>query len=617
MEWQRPKTTRRYLHPPMSERMYSLWREGRLIFGEIEVAIENQYNDLFSTGMWFFDGKVGREFDFRETEMLCDGRGIPIHRQIHRLGEIELTLEAFSDFGLRPACYVRIEAKNRGEAEACELLGVSLRTAHEIDMIVEAPDIYASHVAELGSWDKLLPSFKQVGDSFVDGERRIEYRGDVKFRLNEERGEAIGEIRLAPGERCDAVFAFNIGEVAELDYEKKRREVEAGWCAELDRIKAERLPKSVREDAAQMSIIENLTVQLLQCFCRPKGESFALCRQGGLQRQVWPFESVFVLESLSRIGDFDDYIEEIIELYFGNFARENGEIVALGIPWARTTGTVLYSFASYTMIRGDAEYFERYADAAYRSFTWIRDTRAGVSEEPGVAAGLFPPLRSSDSEVVFQAWGNTDTFNLIGLKKLCEAFRQFGDGRAEEIEREYSDYLDAMMREWNRLRGEMGDRIIFPHSPRVADEIINKNYVFSPAMAYFVYALDLPTDEALAIVKTYTETGMIRGGLYNRMPHKARSFGSTRFNLGPDGKCAVWYVACYEYYWFGYFLRHGLRDKCCEIIRDAHRYAMTDECVMVERYHQRDPYFVPWSPNASANGRFINMLLDIAESGEK
>ena len=44
---------------------------------------------------------------------------------------------------------------------------------------------------------------------------------------------------------------------------------------------------------------------------------------------------------------------------------------------------------------------------------------------------------------------------------------------------------------------------------------------------------------------------------------------------------------------------------------------MTDECVMVERYHQRDPYFVPWSPNASANGRFINMLLDIAESGEK
>ena len=30
---QRPKTTKRYVHPPYSERMFTLWAEGKIIFG--------------------------------------------------------------------------------------------------------------------------------------------------------------------------------------------------------------------------------------------------------------------------------------------------------------------------------------------------------------------------------------------------------------------------------------------------------------------------------------------------------------------------------------------------------------------------------------------------------
>ena len=30
---------------------------------------------------------------------------------------------------------------------------------------------------------------------------------------------------------------------------------------------------------------------------------------------------------------------------------------------------------------------------------------------------------------------------------------------------------------------------------------------------------------------------------------------------------------------------------------------------MVERFHEDNPWFIPWSPNASANGRLITMLL--------
>ena len=50
MAWQKPKTTRMYLHPPMAERMFTMWREGKIVFGENEVAVRNQYYDLISAG---------------------------------------------------------------------------------------------------------------------------------------------------------------------------------------------------------------------------------------------------------------------------------------------------------------------------------------------------------------------------------------------------------------------------------------------------------------------------------------------------------------------------------------------------------------------------------------
>ncbi len=53
-----------------------------------------------------------------------------------------------------------------------------------------------------------------------------------------------------------------------------------------------------------------------------------------------------------------------------------------------------------------------------------------------------------------------------------------------------------------------------------------------------------------------------------------------------------------------------MMNRCREILGGMHKYAMTDEYYMFERYHQRCVWFAPWSPNASANGRFIIMLLD-------
>jgi hypothetical protein len=75
-----------------------------------------------------------------------------------------------------------------------------------------------------------------------------------------------------------------------------------------------------------------------------------------------------------------------------------------------------------------------------------------------------------------------------------------------------------------------------------------------------------------------------------------------------DGVVRMWYTTLDEIYWFDTFLRLGHKDKCREIIDSTIKYAMTDEFYMTERFHENDPWFTPWSPNASGNGRLIIML---------
>ena len=596
----------------MSERMYTLWREGKIIFAGSDLAVNEEYFDLVSAGMWFLHGKDNSQFDFRLTEMLQREDGIPVHAQKFKLGAFDFTLECFSDFGLAPRCFVEARVENSTAEEASETLSFLLRTAKEAELVFGAPDVYVPYAPDVNEWYKQNATWRAEGDTLTDGERRIKMMGDIAFDFSEKTGIATARLNLAPGEVRVCRFAFDVGEVGKFDYEAARAECISAWERELAKIN--KLPETILADGARVRMIKNLTVQLLQCFTRPRGHSFVLARQGGLQRQVWAYETMPVLEALWRIGDFDDYVEPIIEIYFNEFYNESGEITPFAIPWAMATANVLTSFGNYALYRGDREYFKKYADRAYRSFLWIKGKRLGAEEaaKDNLVAGLFPPMRSCDDEFVFQSWAITDTFNIRGLSALGEAFAAFGDERAAEILAERDDYLSVMRSCWRRHADKYPEgSLTVPFSPSISDEVVSQKFSFSPYPPFIVECLDIDEDEVERIIATYTERGMTRGGLYDRMPDKI-SDASTKYNLDENGKCLVWYVANQEYLWFKYFLRHGMCERCLEILDCNESYAMSDEYYMQERYNQRNPYFNPWSPNASANGRTICMLMDFA-----
>ena len=65
--------------------------------------------------------------------------------------------------------------------------------------------------------------------------------------------------------------------------------------------------------------------------------------------------------------------------------------------------------------------------------------------------------------------------------------------------------------------------------------------------------------------------------------------------------------------WVIHYLALGDKEKAWEVIKAELKFGMTKEYYMLERYASNDPYFVPWLPNASANGRMLTMLCEYFE----
>ena len=102
---------------------------------------------------------------------------------------------------------------------------------------------------------------------------------------------------------------------------------------------------------------------------------------------------------------------------------------------------------------------------------------------------------------------------------------------------------------------------------------------------------------------TYKNRNIIKNGLHDLLTSNLQYY-----NMNWIGH--VWYTNYGDLLWFNYYMLTGQRDKAEETLKGQLKFSMTEEFYMVERYAANDKYYVPWSPNASANGRTIMMLCD-------
>ena len=600
--WLRPQTTRRYLHPPKAERMYTIWTEGKLISGEIIKGVDwRSYQELDCCGAWMVHGEKDLMFDFHQADVTVTDDGTPFHGLTFQLDGLEIRLEALCDIARKPTCFGRLTCTNRGKEVSEEKISFFLRSGKEQELVFGTPDEYVSYAPDVEVWKNASKTWEHLGETFRDGENFFSISGPGQVQWDASNGAVRLEICLAPNTSAEYFLVLGRGDEKKDAYQNVKQAAQAYWDGEFHRLT--KLPKSLTDNPDELKMVRHLTAQLLQCFCYPVSGEELLARQGGMQRLIWPWESTFVLEALGKLGNFADYIEPVLQLYFDGLQTEDGEIRPVGENWACITGSALYSFAKYCM---DAcpQFYQKYRDKAMQAFSWIRKTRASTQDMPDCVPGLFPPMRGCDWFQEFQCWVNTDIYNLQGLKAFAEATAEHHDPSSKDVMDEYNAYFGVMRSCFAKFQkeAESTGELRIPLTPDGNDQALIDAYYPYLHHGAFVHSGVVEPEDIRRIFGHLVQRGIIdvQHNLYGHMPYE-------------DGNLHVWYTTYTEYYWFFTWLGLGERKRAQDMLESQLRYSMTPEYYMIERYQDNDPYYVPWSPNASANARVLQMLLCLRE----
>ena len=608
-DWERPRTTRRYLHPPMADSMYTIWNDGKIMRGENRHQHDWKiaYHELMADILWVMHGD--RPFDFKAAENRLPADGIPFHGLTWREGGLVTELDAFCETGPRsPACFIRLTVRNEGAAAVNEPYVVYFRRMQERNAVKGSPDIYIPYesqpepflhaplftyrMVETNVWASEAATVRSEG--LPDGAEWDGLTSAVRFAVALEPGQSMS---------VDFVMGPNDSVARVGDRDEARSRAEAFWRGELKKIN--RLPQKIAGDPEKLRLVQNLTVQMLQCFCHPIGSDLVIPRQGGLQRYVWPWDCRDMLTTLGMIGDFGEYVEGALDLYFREYAMEDGRIGPFRNDWVCNTGECLHSLARYCLDTGNRAVWLRHRDAAMRGFEWMRRTRAESAKDGKSMPGLFPISWATDNRTPIQLWCFTDIENLNALTVFSEAARHFGDPRADEVEAERADLCRSIAGIYSKFSraAEGKDEMRIPLTPDGNDEAFLKAGYFNLNQGHVLQAGlangFVPKED---VIKVYN--WCLRGG--KASPKGLCANHAPRTDLGNPH---YWYTTSTEIVWQKCFLRIGRKDLADLVFDAVMKYSVTTEFYVGERYRDDTPWYFPWSPNASGSGRIVQMLL--------
>ena len=612
--WQRPRTTRRYLQPPLAQNMFTLWNDGKIIRGDVAHHHDwsDWYYNLRSDVLWLMHGEKDEPFDFKTAKNRLPEDGAPFHGLSWKKDGLTVSLDAFCETGVRlPACFIRVTVENDGTAKAGLPMAVMMRRMREHYAVKGSPDIYAPYETQVEPFrwsdplDFKASTFPNTWKSVSAVVRAAELPEGVVWDWT------TSALRFTAFPKPGKPFVLDLTMSAPdavarpQDRETVKAAAAEFWKAELKKIN--RLPAAIANDPEKMRLVKNLTVQMLQCFSHPVGSDLILPRQGGQQRFVWPWDCKDMLIALGLIGDFDMYIEGVLDFYFREYSAEDGRIGPFKNDWVCNSGECLYSLSRYCRQFDKRAVWNRHREAAFAAFDWICQKRKETATDPKKGMpGFFPAARATDNKTPIQLWVFTDHSTLAALKSFALAARHFGDPRADEVQAEYEDLRGLIASVYRKFSDAAKDKdeLRVPLVPSGDDEAFLKAGYFNNAHGYVLrIGLEcgyVPQSDVMKVYNWCLRSGKAspKGLCANNPPKK---------NLSDRH---IWYTTNAEQHFYWCFRRIG-RDDLADLVLDAIlKYSVTEEFYVGERYRDDNPWYFPWSLNASGSGRIIRMLLN-------
>lgn len=612
--WERPFTAKRYLHPPCAENIATMWPDFKVMLGDVEEGTKKHISGAFR----LLVGEAADEIPFEKTGYLVREDGAPIHGIVYNFDDYRLHMESFCSVERVPTAYTCVTVSNGNCFAVSGCVSVMAKTGFEDVLTGMGIDGYCHFDPGVGNWGYLRTRYEYENGILRDDtyELRIkapgfsgQWQGDAPGLLWRQRGLLKLKFSLAPGESRSFTIGFKKGEVTPFDYEEERDKTLGFWKQELQNIHT-----FVGEGHMMKALQYNLTAQLLQMFAHPVGKDYLIARQGGLQRATWPVEALEFLIALDQTGNFSHYTQRAYETMINEFQVKDGEdrgrvLNKTGIPWASDTAGAVWGIARHVLLRKDNEVFMRFRDVLLSAFDWMQRQRAKTADSDQLVPGIFPPMASSDWEGEYQSWCWTDGNNLMAYEWLGKALKQFGDPRGEEVISAHEAYRACLIQilESEMAKNIVGDEIRISNRAGADAQDPQLGAVGDSAMNLLRAGVIEPGSQCAKLLENYYRNrGYGQHGLMGLM-----SDGLVEQGLHSDSWAGhTWYTSATDNLWFYNWLQAGETEKALQTLKAQLLYSMSPEFYMCERYADNDPYFVPWMPNASANGRTLMMLLD-------
>ncbi|MBQ9784653.1 MAG: hypothetical protein IJW29_04045 [Clostridia bacterium] len=612
--WQRPKTTKAYLHRPLSERVAVLCPDFKLL--TLPLLDNGVHVGQPGVGLLFLHGEDMTGFDLDETNYREVEYGLPIYEVVNR-GDVLTRVEAFAGGERNPTVYFRVTLTNDSAKPAVGKLGLLPRSGPEKYMVNQHQEGYSPYRPNEKNWYMLKRTWDSTAEGLAAsdmGYLRVNGRGtavrwvkDSKSRHSFAAADYFEvSFSLAAGESAVVTGALRANEaIDDFDYCEKRAEAVGFWQMMNQKIKY--LPDT--DDERYLGVYRHMVIQCTQMLARYEGQDRITVRQGDVARFVWPYEGTQVLINLERAG-ITEYSADAYKGYFERWlvteGADRGKIRSHA-GWENFTGSVIWGLSEYLKRTDDRAEFAYFLPYLVLMRDWI-ERRRNEPRTEGYAR-IFPCGKGSDWGETGQFWTFTDSHNCMALRSMCEALKKHGSEEYAPTKAMLDDYCAVIenIRDQLFCGHEEDEAYILPHMLGIPFEDSENYSYYTDGAPYLLYTGFIEPGSALhkKMEAFFRIRGQFERGLTGRMTSCSSMWDEAYFGGYGD----VWYTMQSETYWVGAWCACGEREKARETLEACLTYGMTKENIVAERYCSINPWYNPWQPNGSGSARMIEMML--------
>ncbi len=425
-----------------------------------------------------------------------------------------------------------------------------------------------------------------------------------EFRVHSGRNFLHFSQELDPGEEASFELTFATDPDDTLPeqnptFEETSRFNRGIWRGQEEERKIAQVDFGNDELNHRFQTVQRVTRQLMLTMDWPDYGKILFPCQGGTSERffMWVWEAMCAFHPMMKLGFFEEN-RRLLEFIFslqdggyppiGEFVKAPGAVGTTGPKWACTTGSALTWAAQYIRLSGDRDFAKKHLDAMAKACGWILAQIRAPHPPEYPYPGLMPKCCATDADygrlVIF-----TDNWACQGMLLTAELLREYHHPDAELFAREAARYRADLMACLKDLATPDG----YVHRQIDESGQYCPGFTNCDSFAFFAYSGLLSLhDPAIRKFIRWCETNSCQNFFFGAMHEHLMYIGTA------EQSAALVNMA------------NGETKRAWSAIQTFERYGCTHDLFLTqERFDVDDPEHTSWQPNASNNGRLMDMEL--------